>query len=343
MSTLIEDYNNRVLFMNNAVEVHGLVKTYRIRKKQGLLKSSTEVIEALRGVSFRVKYGEVVGLLGPNGAGKTTTIKILATLLLPDSGTARVAGFDVVKEPDKVRRNIGLMLTVEKGFYGKLTGRENLEYFAALYGLNKRKATERINHLIKLLELDKLGADVKLFEEFSLGMKARLSLARALLSDAPILLLDEPTLGLDPPSARRIRELVRELAHSEKKAILYTTHNMFEAEMVCDKIIMINKGQIVAEGTPGELKDKIPKLKILNLMIRGRNNLDVLLRNIGLKYEFKVEEGDVFNIKIHSRKPEDILDELLKRLINNGFEIITVRIEEPTLEDVFIYFSEDVQ
>ncbi|MEM4005035.1 MAG: AAA family ATPase, partial [Desulfurococcaceae archaeon] len=161
--------------------------------------------------------------------------------------------------------------------------------------------------------------------------------------DAPILLLDEPTLGLDPPSARRIRELVRELARSEKKAIIYTTHNMFEAEMVCDKIIMINKGQIVAEGTPGELKDKIPKLKILNLMIRGRNNLEALLKNIDLKYEFKIEEGDIFNIKIHSRKPEDILDELLKKLINNGFEIITVKIEEPTLEDVFIYFSEGAQ
>lgn len=329
--------------MENAVEAYGLIKRYRVRKKHGLLKSTTEIVEALRGVSFKVKYGEVVGLLGPNGAGKTTTIKILATLLLPDSGTARVAGFDVIKEADKVRRNIGLMLTVEKGFYGKLTGRENLEYFAALYGLNKQKATERINHLVKLLELDKLGADTKLFEEFSLGMKARLSLARALLSDAPILLLDEPTLGLDPPSARKIRELVKELSHGERKAILYTTHNMFEAEIVCDRIIMINKGQIVAEGTPGELKNKIPKLKILNLMIRGRNNIETLLKTSGLKYEFKIEEGDVYNVKIHSRKPEDLLDEVLKKIINHGFEIVTVRIEEPTLEDVFIYFSEGAQ
>jgi ABC-type multidrug transport system, ATPase component len=247
--------------VENAVEARELVKTYKVKKKQGLFRSLYENIEALRGVSFKVKYGEVVGLLGPNGAGKTTTIKILSTLLLPDSGTAMVAGYDVVKEPEKVRRNIGLMLTVEKGFYGKLTGRENLEYFAALYGLNKQQALERINYLVKLLELDKLNADRKLFEEFSLGMKARLSLARALLSDAPILLLDEPTLGLDPPSARRIRELVKELAHGEKKAVLYTTHNMFEAEIVCDRIILINKGQIVAEGTPSELKEKIPKVE----------------------------------------------------------------------------------
>ncbi len=121
-----------------------------------------------------------MGLLGPNGAGKTITIKILATLLLPDSGKAYVAGYDVVREADKVRRHIGLMLSVEKGFYGKLTGRENLEYFAALYGLDSKTAKERIDYLIKLLELNKLGADYKLFEEYSLGMKARLSLARAL-------------------------------------------------------------------------------------------------------------------------------------------------------------------
>jgi len=235
------------------------------------------LIEAVKGISFTVDYGSVVCLLGPNGAGKTTTIKILATLLLPDSGTARVAGYDVVKEAGKVRENIGLMLTVEKGFYGKLTGRENLEYFAALYGIPRREAERRIDYLIKLLELDKLGADRKLYEEFSLGMKARLSLARALLKDAPILLLDEPTLGLDPPSARRIRELVRDIAHKEGKAIIYTTHNMFEAELVCDRILLINKGVIVAEGTVDELKDKIPKLKVINITLKsGRNPAEVI-------------------------------------------------------------------
>ncbi|MEM1880087.1 MAG: ABC transporter ATP-binding protein, partial [Desulfurococcaceae archaeon] len=289
----------------------------------------------------KVKYGEVVGLLGPNGAGKTTTIKILATLLLPDSGSARVAGFDVVKEANKVRKNIGLMLNVEKGFYGKLTGRENLEYFAALYGLSRDYARRRIDQLIKLLELDRLGADTKLYEEFSLGMKARLSLARSLLSDAPVLLLDEPTLGLDPPSARKIRELIKELAHRENKAVLYTTHNMFEAEIVCDRIVMINKGQVVATGTPAELKEKVPKVKVLNLLVRssgrGAGNL---LSDFNIKFEVKAEENDIYNVKLYHKKPEDILDEVLKRYINHGFEILSVKIEEPTLEDVFIYFSE---
>lgn len=327
--------------MTYAIEVEKLFKSYRIKKRYGLFKSKIEVVEALRGVTFKVKYGEVVGLLGPNGAGKTTTIKILATLLLPDSGSARVAGFDVVKEANKVRKNIGLMLNVEKGFYGKLTGRENLEYFAALYGLSRDYARRRVDQLIKLLELDRLGADTKLYEEFSLGMKARFSLARALLSDAPVLLLDEPTLGLDPPSARKIRELIKELAHRENKAVLYTTHNMFEAEIVCDRIVMINKGQVVATGTPAELKEKVPKVKVLNLLVKscGRDAGN-LLSDFNIKFEVKAEENDIYNVKLYHKKPEDILDEVLKRYINQGFEILSVKIEEPTLEDVFIYFSE---
>lgn len=326
--------------MGVAIEAVNLVKRYRSKKRLGLFKSVDEVIEALKGVSFTVKYGEVVGLLGPNGAGKTTTIKILATLLLPDSGEARVAGYDVVKEVDKVRKCIGLMLSVEKGFYGKLTGRENLEYFAALYGMDKASARRRIDELVKLLEIDKLGADTKLYEEFSLGMKARLSLARALLTNAPILLLDEPTLGLDPPSARKIRELVKELAHRDGKAVLYTTHNMFEAELVCDRILLINRGVIVAEGTPSELKDRIPKLKVLNIVLRGNsNNLSEILKTFSKSVEVQQIEGEVYGVKLHVRKPEEVLDELLKKFIGEGLEVLSVRVEEPTLEDVFIYFS----
>jgi len=327
--------------LSKAIEAKGLVKRYQTKKRYGFFKSKVEVVEALRGVSFTVNYGEIVGLLGPNGAGKTTTIKILSTLLLPDEGEAYVAGYNVVKEPSEVRKHIGLMLTVERGFYGKLTGRENLEYFAALYGLEREYVKKRIDYLIKLLELDKLGGDYKLFEEFSLGMRARLSLARALLSNAPVLLLDEPTLGLDPPSARRIRELVKNLAHEEKKAVLYTTHNMFEAEIVCDKILLINKGVIVASGTPGELKAKLPKLKVLILSLHGQSveNLQRTLSDLGLKHEIS-SELNIHTVRIHVQRPEDIFNDLVKKLVSSGFELLSARIEEPTLEDVFIYFSE---
>lgn len=324
------------------IVAEGLVKRYATRERRGLLRSVKRVVEALRGVSFKVYRGEVVGLLGPNGAGKTTTVKILSTLLLPDEGDAWIHGSHVVRDAGRVREIIGVMLTVEKGFYGKLTGRENLEYFAALYGLPRSRARERIESLLKLLELDKLGASDRLFEEYSLGMKARLSLARALLRDPPVLLLDEPTLGLDPPSSRRIRELVRSLAHEEGKTILYTTHNMFEAEIVCDRILLINKGRIVAEGSPSELKSMIPRLKTIILTLRGDGgSVERIIEGLNPgRYEVNSSEG-VYNVKLHVEKPEEVVDSLLRKVIAAGFEIISLRVEEPTLEDVFMYFAEN--
>lgn len=324
--------------MEEAIVVKNLRKTYRVRKGS-FIKRRFEVVEALRGVSFSVRYGEVVGLLGPNGAGKTTTIKIIATLLIPDEGEVYVAGYNALREPGRVREKIGLMLTVEKGFYTKLTGLENLEYFGVLYGLSRKTAREKAIELIKLVELDKLGGDVKLFEEFSLGMKARLSFARALINDAPILLLDEPTLGLDPPSARKIRGLVKTLAKEKRRAVLYTTHNMFEAEIVCDRILLINKGMIVAEGTPEELKSRIPHVKVLNLVLKGSGDLESINQKLGLKTIVEQIEENLVNVKINVEKPEEILDDVIKNYINNGFTIVSLKIQEPTLEDVFIYFS----
>ncbi len=330
-----------MIAMGIAIEVHNLVKRYVTKERRGLIKGKKRVVEALKGISFSVKYGEIVGLLGPNGAGKTTTIKILATLLLPDEGEALVEGYDVVKEANEVRKRIGLMLTVEKGFYGKLTGRENLEYFAALYNIPKKIARKRIDILMHLLELDKLGASDRLFEEFSLGMKARLALARALLRDPPVLLLDEPTLGLDPPSARKIRSLVRELAKNGK-AILYTTHNMFEAEIVCDRILLIDNGVIVAQGTPQELKDRIPKLRTIELSLLARDVTPALeaLKSIELINDVKVLQSDEMTIlKILTSKPEDIVDDVIQVITKHGYEIKRLRIEEPTLEDVFVYIT----
>ncbi len=329
--------------MGYAVVAEDLRKTYKTKKRKGLLRGTVERIEALRGISFKIKHGEIVGLLGPNGAGKTTTVKIIATLLLPDGGEAYVEGFSVVKEPNEVRKRIGLLLSVEKGFYGKLTGRENLEYFGALYGLGGRELKERINYLMELLELDKLGAEDRLYEEYSLGMKARLGLARALLKDPPVLLLDEPTLGLDPPSARKIRELVKKMAR-EGKAILYTTHNMFEAEIVCDRILLINRGVIVAEGSPEELKARIPKLRTITVVVKNtsQNALkEVAYKVFGDSIEPKIEAvGEkLYQLRVSIEKPEEYVGEIIRLLVEKGYDIVTMKIEEPTLEDVFIYFT----
>jgi len=325
-----------------AVEAVGLRKVFRTKKRVGLLRSAGVLVEALSGVSFKVRYGEVVGLLGPNGAGKTTTIKILATLLLPDSGDAYVEGFHVVKEASEVRRRIGIMLTVERGFYGKLTGMENLEFFAALYGLEKWEARRRIRWLAEVLELNELGVMNKLFEEFSLGMKARLALARALLTDAPVLLLDEPTLGLDPISARKIHELVKQLARTEGKAVLYTSHNMFEVELICERVIMINRGVVVAEGTPDELKSFIPRLKTVKVSLRGeRSAIRAMLEDLNVKYSVSESQHlGILEVSIVVEKAEDLVPRLVEASVRRGVEIINMHVGEHSLEDVFIYLAQ---
>ncbi len=327
-----------------AVKVIRLAKRYLTKKRKGLLKSEKLVVEALKGVTFTVNYGEVVGLLGPNGAGKTTTIKILSTLLLPDSGEARVGGFDVVKEAGKVRKLIGVMLSVEKGFYGKLTGRENLIYFGSLYGLSGADLRKRVDEVMELVGLSELEAEDKLYEEYSTGMKARLSLARALLKDPPILLLDEPTLGLDPMSARKVRDLVKSLALREDKAVIYTTHNMFEAELVCDRILLIDKGSIVTSGTPEELKNKISDIRTVVLQVRrGSGDLNTFLNKLA-----EVAVGDVMTeelgvdyleIKFNVRSMEESLNKVMRLLTEGGLATNSFKVVEPTLEDVFIYFT----
>ncbi|MEM4830010.1 MAG: ABC transporter ATP-binding protein [Zestosphaera sp.] len=293
-----------------AVEVVKLVKKYLTKKRKGLLKSEKLVIEALRGISFTVNYGEVVGLLGPNGAGKTTTIKILSTLLLPDSGEARVGGFDVVKEASKVRKLIGVMLSVEKGFYGKLTGRENLIYFGSLYGLSGAGLRRRVGEMMELVGL----------------------------------LLDEPTLGLDPMSARKVRDLVKLLASREGKAVIYTTHNMFEAELVCDKIFLIDKGLIVASGSPEDLKNKVSDIKTVILQVkRGTENLNAFLSKLAdvTVGNTITEELDVnyVEIRFNIKSAEESLDKIIKLLSTEGLSMSSFKVVEPTLEDVFIYFT----
>ena len=210
--------------------------------------------------------------------------------------------------------------------------------------MERKLLEKRINYLLDLLELKELGGSDKLYEEFSLGMKARLAFARALLKDPPIILLDEPTLGLDPVSARKIRRIVKDLAHKEGKAILYTTHNMFEAEIVCDRILLINKGVIVSEGTPEELKNKIPKLKVIRAVLHGGNKekfSKLISNSLNLKPEIKIVERGL-EVKLAVKNPEEILNDLLKIFNSANIDVVSLNIEEPSLEDVFIYFAKGV-
>ncbi|MCE4626650.1 MAG: ABC transporter ATP-binding protein [Desulfurococcales archaeon] len=320
-----------------AIETRGLRKRYRTRLG-GFLRGQYKWVEALRGVSFHVDWGEIYGLLGPNGAGKTTTVKIIATLLEPDSGDAFVAGYSSVRDPGRVRQIIGVMLSVERGFFWKLTARENLKYFGMLYGLPSSKLGDKIEEVLELTGLKELGAEEKRFEDMSLGMKARLGLARALLKDPQVLLLDEPTLGLDPPSARHIRGLLRELAN-DGRAVLVTTHNMFEAEILCDRIGIISDGRIVAEGPPQELKRRVSDTVSITATLTGivAEGLSAKVSGSGYRMLYRVE-GERVRVRIQAKRGEEVeVLNLLTRLArDSGTRILEVRVEEPTLEDVFI-------
>ncbi len=325
------------------VAAENLRKSYETYLRKGLFHREKRVVEALKGVSFRIFRGEVFGLLGPNGAGKTTTVKILSTLLLPDSGEATILGYDVVKEAVEVRKRIGVSLTVEKGFFWKLTGRENLMYFGMLYGLDGSELKQRVQKMLELVGLEELGSSDKLYEEYSLGMKARLSIARALLTDPELLILDEPTLGLDPPSARLLRELLIRIAHQEGKTVLITTHNMFEAEIVCDRLAVINEGTIVAMDTVNGLKKLVSEDITLEMLVvlPARVSLSDLKEEISKVVSGRVEvdpteEGTRIRVVMKPSEKEQATQEMLRKLHSIGCSVRRIEVKEPTLEDVFI-------
>lgn len=226
-----------------AVEVRGLRRVFGGRRR------SPEVV-ALDGVDLAIRSGEVHGLLGPNGAGKTTLCKILSTVLLPTSGDAAVAGHDVVRDTAAVRRLVGIVFGGERGLYTRLTARQNLEFWAALYGLRGRALRTRVTALLERMGLAERARDR--VEGFSRGMKQRLHLARGLVGDPRVVLLDEPTTGMDPVAAREFRTLVAEL-RAEDRTVLLTTHDMAEAEAVCDRVTLIDGGRLLATERPSTL------------------------------------------------------------------------------------------
>lgn len=227
----------------HVVEIRDLTRVYLTGKR----RSGKEEVIALDSVDLDIAEGQVHGLLGPNRAGKTTLVKILSTVLLPTSATARVLGFDVVDETEEVRKRVGLVFGGERGLYLRLTPRRILRYWAALYKLSDDVGIQRTEELIERVGLSE-WADRRV-ETFSRGMKQRLHLARGLIADPPVLFLDEPTTGMDPVSAHDFRVLIGEL-RSEGRTVLLTTHDMAEAEAVCDRITLIDRGVILGTKTP---------------------------------------------------------------------------------------------
>ena len=321
----------------NAVEVQSLSKIFET-KEGPLLRKVPKKVVAVDGISFSVPKGEIFGLLGPNGAGKTTTIKMLCTLITPTSGDAFINGNSLASDQQKVRESLGVMLTGERTLYWKLTGRENLEYFAALYHLDPLDARKRIDELLDLVGLKQ--HEHMLVENYSTGMRVRLSFAKAILNDAPVLLFDEPTASLDPQSSRLIRDTIRSLK-KEGHAIILTTHNMEEADLLSDRVAIIDRGSIVALGSPSELKDKVKSSDVIeiearNLSDRIVNALETFSEVSKIALATDPQSSEKGSLRIHAEKGKEVLPKVLEFLVRKQVSVTKVSFIEPTLEDVFI-------
>jgi ABC-2 type transport system ATP-binding protein len=314
-----------------AVEVVGLKRTYR--SVTGVFRRRSREIEALRGITFSIARGELFGLLGPNGAGKTTTIKVLTTLLLPSAGTARVLGFDVARQPRDVRARIGYVFGGDRGLYYRLSALDNLRYFADVYRVPPRGQQARIDELLELVRLK--GRERERVETYSRGMKQRLHIARGLLHDPPVLFFDEPTLGLDPVGARELRQTIARL-HDAGKTILLTTHYMFEADELCRRIAVICNGNIVADGTPADLKRRIADRTIVEIEAFGATDamierLSTVAGVASVSVELR-EQAQV--ILVQSSRGSELVQRLLSEL--QGARVGKVVPREPTLEDAYV-------
>jgi ABC-2 type transport system ATP-binding protein len=314
-----------------AIEAADLRRTYKTHT--GTFRRRVKEIEAVRGISFSVEPGELFGLLGPNGAGKTTTIKMLITLLIPTAGTARVLGLDVVREAHEVRKRIGYVFGGERGVYERLSGYDNLRYFAELYGVPAREQKRRIEELLELVGLK--GREHERAEGYSRGMKQRLHVARGLLHDPEVLFLDEPTIGLDPVGAREVRATIASLTEAGK-TVLLTTHYMFEADALCDRIAVISKGSIVAEGTPLDLKRGVAQGAVVEVEVYGVADEAVeRVRALGGVVAVAIEEREQAQVLVVQTEPDvELTQAILGHL--NGSDVGRISRREPTLEDAYV-------
>ena len=306
-------------------------------------KAKPQPVTALAGVDLDVAPGEFFGLLGPNGAGKTTLIKILTTLLLPTSGTARVAGFDVVRDTAKIRRVINMVSGGEQSGYGLLTTREQLWMFSQFYGLPQREGWRRVDELIEITGLTE-QRDQKV-RTLSTGQRQKLNFARGLLNDPWVLFLDEPTLGLDVGAARELREhTLTWKAETEGRTVLLTTHYMVEAEQLCDRIAIVDRGRILALGTPEELRRRVQAESIFRIEldqlpsdggIAGIGELPGVLSAVRADADGEGAASDRVALKV-ALADDSALTSVVTAVAERGSQLVGLAKSEPSLEDVFV-------
>jgi len=316
-----------------AIEVRDLGRIYKIRNNR---QEKFKELSALVNVNLTVQKGELFGLLGPNGAGKTTLIKILTTLLSPSTGFASVAGFDVGKNPEEVRKRINMVSGGETSGYGLLTVRENLWMFAQFYGIESGEANRRIKMLTDIVGLsDRLSTKSS---DLSTGLRQKMNIVRGFLTDPEILFLDEPTLGLDVEASRDVREFIKRwMRNDENRTLLLTTHYMAEADELCDRVAIINQGKVLACDSPANLKKLLQKDAIFHISLYTPNGIS--LENFehitGVKNCVLSQKPDETFLDLILEN-ESILSEIISEIGRQSLRLNRLEKKEPTLEDVFI-------
>jgi ABC-2 type transport system ATP-binding protein len=322
-----------------AVETTALTKRYRRPRTLGDLAAGRAATEttALSGASLVVEEGEVFGLLGPNGSGKTTLLKLLSTILSPSSGTAKIFGCDVMKQPRRVRELVSLVTGEERSLYWRLTARQNLRFFGNLHGLSGRQSRIKIDELLELFDLSHV-ADVRV-SGFSTGMRQKLAIARGLLSGPRLLFLDEPTRGLDPVAAHTLLKLVRERAVERyDNTVILTTHIAREVEQLCRRITMLNRGSVVYQGTVEQLRTSLERgqtyrLKTVNLT---PDVFEALTHRIGADRCRLVESDDTgTEIEIAFTNATAQLSDVLRQLLFSGVNVVQCTKREQSFEEMF--------
>ena len=301
-------------------------------------------VTAVEKVSLEIQPGELFGLLGPNGAGKTTLIKLLCCLVLPTSGNASIFGNDVQKKEQTVKRLVGLVNAEERSFYWRLTGRENLHFYTSLYQLPRQQAKQRINELLKVMDLEK-DADRR-FQNYSTGMKQKMAIIRGLLSEPKVIFVDEPTRSLDPVSAQAVRSFIREKATAEKKTVVLATHNLTEAEQLCDRLAIMDHGRVIALGSVKELRSVFQtyeecRLKVGKLPEAILGQIDSIEGVLSRKLTGNADEDQTLELKISNRA--QVLPRLLQIIVSSGAEIYDCQLKELPLEEIFTHALQSEQ
>jgi len=296
------------------------------------LKKHYGDLQAVKGVDFAIRTGEIFGFLGPNGAGKTTTLSMLSTLLTPTSGTATVAGFDLVKQPGEIKKRIGLV-PQELALYPTLSARDNLEFFGSIYGLRGKELTARAQWALELVGLADRAKDA--IHTYSGGMKRRINIAAGLLHRPEILFLDEPTVGVDPQSRNNIFENVERL-NREGLTILYTTHYMEEAERLCDRVAIVDQGRIIALDTPKALIDSLGG-GIIHIGLSGKG--DAVAESARALPAVKSIRRIDGKMEIEAHRAQEALVSVLEVANRLDANVTSLEILKPNLETVFLHLT----